>query len=116
MMRVSYMLSDELLRFLNEINCENNKSDIIITCDDITFVIFTVCKNGIFMNSGLKVLPKGLRYSILSKITARMLTLRDRTADVTYCADVTLFSARDVRRTITECVIFSAQIPCVSFH
>ena len=60
------MLSDELQRFLNEINIENNKSDII-TCDDITFVIFTVCKNGIFMNSGLKDLPKGLRCSILSK-------------------------------------------------
>ena len=43
------------------------------------------------MNSGLKVLPKGLRCSILSKITARMLTLRDRFADATYCADVTLF-------------------------
>ena len=51
------MFSDELQRFLNEINSANNKSDIII-CDDITFVIFTVCKNGIFMNSGLKVLPK----------------------------------------------------------
>ena len=43
------------------------------------------------MNSGSKVLPKGLRCSIMSKITARMLTFRDRTADVTYCADVTLF-------------------------
>ena len=73
------MLSDELQIFLNEIN------------SNITFVIFTVCKNGIFMNSGLKVLPKGLRCSILSKITAKMLTFRDRTTDVTYCADVTLF-------------------------
>ena len=69
------MLSDELQRFLKE----------------ITFVIFNVCKNGIFMNSGLEVLPKGLRCSILSKITVRMLTFRDRTADVIYCADVTLF-------------------------
>ena len=34
------MLSDKLQRFLNEINSENNKSDIIT---DITFVIFTVC-------------------------------------------------------------------------
>ena len=49
-MRVSYMLSDELQKFLNEINRENNHS------------IFTVCKNGIFKNSGLKV----LRCSILS--------------------------------------------------
>ena len=52
----------------------------------LPFVIFTVCKN-----SGLKCLPKGLRCSILSKITARMLTFRDRTTDVTNCADVTLF-------------------------
>ena len=43
------------------------------------------------MNTRLKVLPKSLRCSILSKITPRMLTFRDRTADVTYCADVTLF-------------------------
>ena len=89
-MQISYMLSDELQRFLNETNSENNKSDII-TCDDITFVIVTVCKNGMFMNYGLKVLPKDLRCSILSKITARMLTFRDRTADITYCADVMLF-------------------------
>ena len=35
------------------------------------------------MNSGLKVLPNGLRCSILSKITARMLKFCERTADVT---------------------------------
>ena len=43
------------------------------------------------MNSGLKVMPKGLRRSILSKIMVRMLTFRDRTTDVTYCPDVMLF-------------------------
>ena len=43
------------------------------------------------MTSGLKVLPKDLRCSILSKITARMLTFRDRPADVIYCADLMLF-------------------------
>ena len=53
--------------------------------------MFTICKNGIFMNSGLKLLSKGLRCSILSKITARMLMFHDRTAIVTYCADITLF-------------------------
>ena len=37
---------------------------------------------------------------------------RDRTADVTYCADVTLFSARDVRLT-TMIAAFSPQISCV---
>ena len=50
----------------------------------------------------------------LSEIMARMLTFRDGTADVTNCADVTFFfSARDVRRTITDCGIFSAPISCV---
>ena len=44
-----YMLSDELQRFLSEINSESNKSDII------AFVIFTVCKNRIFNNSCQKV-------------------------------------------------------------
>ena len=43
------------------------------------------------MNSGLKVLPKGLRCSFLSKIMARMLKFRNRTADVTFCADVIFF-------------------------
>ena len=40
------------------------------------------------MNSELK---KGLRYTILSKITTMMLAFRDRTADIAYCADLTLF-------------------------
>ena len=66
-------------------------SQVHYNCDYITFVIFIVCKNEIYMNSGLTVLPKGLRCSILSKITARMLTVRDRTADDIYCADVTFF-------------------------
>ena len=43
------------------------------------------------MNSGIKVLPKGLRCSIVSKIMTRMLTFRDPTTDVTYSADVALF-------------------------
>ena len=37
---------------------------------------------------------------------AMMLTFPDQTADVTYCADVTLFSARDIRQAITDCGIF----------
>ena len=63
------MLSDEILRFLSEI-------EIDITTggqSEITISIFTVSKNG------------------LSEITARTLTFLDGTADVTYCADVTLF-------------------------
>ena len=55
------------------------------------FCYFHPFKNGIFMNSGWKVMPKGLRWSILSKITARMLTFCDQTADITYCADVMFF-------------------------
>ena len=101
---LSSMLSDELQRFLNEINSEHNKVIVItfITSDDITFVIFTVCENRFFMNSGFKVLPKGLWCSILSKIMARMLMFRDRTTDVTYCANVMLFlHAKSGRKSLT---------------
>ena len=57
----------------------------------ITKVISSLCENRILMNAGLKVLPKGLRCNILSKITVRRLTFRDQTTDITYCADLTLF-------------------------
>ena len=43
------------------------------------------------MSSQLKVLPKGLNVVYLSEIMATMLTVCDQTADVTDCADVTLF-------------------------
>ena len=42
------------------------------------------------MNSWLKLLVKGLYVVYLSDITTTTLTFRDRTADITYCADVTL--------------------------
>ena len=60
------MLCNETLRFLSENNNEN------------TIFIFTVCKNGLFINSRLKDVPRTLMYG-------------DRTADVIYYADVTLF-------------------------
>ena len=47
-------------------------------------------KNGLLLNSRLKSCPKGLNVAYLSEITARMLTFRDRIADITYCADITL--------------------------
>ena len=43
------------------------------------------------MNSWIKVLPKSFNVVYLSEITATTLTSRDRTADVTYCADVMPF-------------------------
>ena len=43
------------------------------------------------MNSLLKVWPKGLNVVYLSEIMVTTLTFQDRTADVTYCADLTLF-------------------------
>ena len=58
-----------------------------------------------FMNSRLK---SSIVY--LSEIAATTLM---STADVTYCADVTFFSACDVRRAVTDCRIFSAPISCV---
>ena len=55
------------------------------------------------MNYWLKVLPKRFKNVVyLSEIMVRTLTFRDRTADVTYCADVTLFLQH-----------FSAPISCV---
>ena len=53
------MLSDELHRFLNEINSEKIIK-VISSLVIISLVIFTVCKNGIFMNSGLTLsVPDG---------------------------------------------------------
>ena len=37
---------------------------LVVTSEIIIF-IFSVSENGLFMNSGLKVLPKGLKCSIL---------------------------------------------------
>ena len=59
------------------------------------------------MNSRLKVLPK--RFQYLSEITAKTLTFRDRTAGVTYCADVALFlHATSVGLSLTAVFFFSA--------
>ena len=76
----------------------------LVVTSEITILIFTVSKNGLFMNSGLKVLPKGLKYSILVwNYGERTLTFRDGTADVTYCAVVTLTRhATSGRLSLTE--------------
>ena len=72
----------------------------------IRFLVFTVCKKWTFYELSAKSLAQKV-YNVvyLSEITMRTLTVHDRTADVTYCADITL--ARDVRWTITDCSIFS---------
>ena len=51
------MLSNEILRFLSEIEID---IPLVVT-SEITIFIFTVSENGLFMNSGLKVLPIGLK-------------------------------------------------------
>ena len=44
----------------------NSKSILpLVVTSEITIFIFTISKNGFFMNSRLKVLPKGLKCSIL---------------------------------------------------
>ena len=63
----------------------------LVVTSEITIFIFTVSKNGLFMKSGLKSCQKAENVAYLSEITARTLTFFDGTADVTYCADVTLF-------------------------
>ena len=55
---------------------------------------------------------KDLNVVYLSAITTTLM-FRDRNDDVTHCADITPFSDRDVRRTVTDCGIFSAPISCV---
>ena len=70
----------------------------------------------IYLAKGFRTRPKvrsTLNVVYLSEITVTTFTFRDRTADVTYCADVTLFSARDVRRPVTDGGIFSPPIFCV---
>ena len=37
----------------------------LVVTSEITIFIFTVSQNGLFMNSGLKALPKGLKCTIL---------------------------------------------------
>ena len=64
------------------------------------------------MSSGLNVLPKGV-ISILPEITARTLTFRDGTADVTYCADITLFLHATSGGLSLTAAFFSAPISCV---
>ena len=61
----------------NGVKRNNNKIDVFLICfpmksilslvvtSEITIFIFTVSKNGLFMNSGLNVLPKCLQCSIL---------------------------------------------------
>ena len=62
----------------------------LLVTSEITIFIFTVSKNGLFMNSWLKVLPEGLKCSILVRNYGEDINV-PRTSDVTYCADVTLF-------------------------
>ena len=49
----------------------------------------------------------------LSKINARTLTLRDRTADVTYCADVTLILEATSGGLLLIATFFAMPISCV---
>ena len=53
-----------------------------------TIFISTVCKKRAFYEFSTKSLAQKV---YLSEITAKALTFCDRTDDVTYCADVTLF-------------------------
>ena len=70
--------------FSVKINGENNS--------EITIFIFTVFKKLSFYEFSAKSLAqKVLNVVFLPEISARPLTSRDRTADVTYCTDVTFF-------------------------
>ena len=57
--------------------------------------------------------PRGLKWVYLSKITTMALTFSDRTRWRHFLRWRNAFSARDVRRTITNYGIFSASISCI---
>ena len=78
--------------FSVKINSENNSEITKINSEnnsEITNFIFTVCKKTGFYQFSAKSHAQNVAY--LSEIMARTLTFHDRTADVTYCADVKLF-------------------------
>ena len=49
---ISYMLSNKILRFLSEIGIDMLP---LVATNEITIFIFTVSKNGLFMNYGLSL-------------------------------------------------------------
>ena len=75
-------------------------------------------KYNFWMNSWLKVCPKGLNVVYLCEITATTLTFRDRTADITYCADVTLFLHATSGGLSLTAAFLSALIslPCIALN
>ena len=91
--------------FLGEIETDN----FTVSNNKKTTTFFLL----LFVILGEKSCQKGLNIvkPYWFEIMVTTLTFRDRTADVTYCADVTLFL--HVRRNVTDCGIFSAPISCV---
>ena len=85
----SYMLSHEILIFLSE---SKSILPLVATTEDTIF-IFTVHGFDFLWYLGLHSYQKGLKCRILVRNYAEhvYVTFRDRTADVTYCADVILF-------------------------
>ena len=74
---------------------------------------FTVSKNELFMNSGLKVLPKSLKCSILVWNYGEDVSVPQWSRWCHLLRWRKAFSACDVRQTFTDCGIFSAPISCI---
>ena len=87
-MSFSFMLFNEIWRFLSEIKTDN----FTVSNNENTtfgFSLFWITCFLYFINLRLNVLPYGFNVVYLSEITATTLKFRDQTSDVTYCADVT---------------------------
>ena len=72
----------------------------LVVTSEITIFIFTVSKNGLFMNSVLKVLLKGLKCSILVRTYGEDINVPRWNCWRHLLCWRNAFSARDVRRTM----------------
>ena len=74
----------------------------LVVTSEITIFIFTVSKNGLFMNSELKILPKGLKCSKLVWNYGEDVNFPWSNHWRHLLCWSNAFSARDVRRTIID--------------
>ena len=88
---IAFMLFDELKRFLGETETDN----FTVSNNENTTFGFSLFETTFFSSFlwilGSKSCPKSLNVVYMSEITTTTLTFRNRTADITYCAEVMLF-------------------------
>ena len=82
----SFMLFNEILRFLSKIITDNSMKTWLLD-----FHCLGLLFSSLFHEFSAKSCPKGFNVVYSSEIMETMLTFRDRTADIIYCAVATLF-------------------------